>query len=689
MTNLRVDSVLCHAALDVDLEPGVTLITGVNSSGKTSIARILAALTAHDENPAHISVGNKKAYVQDGSLEGQARLGEVVWRPPGGISSPVGQEPMAVPHAVGLIDFVRGNRPVKQRAELWEGLFMPDDPAAILKPRWTLPEAQLAAVLEIIGKEGWDAAASIYEQKRVEAKRRWRDITGAGAYGASKAAAWVPKDWRAELEGASKDELQAECVDLRDRLQALSTRQAVEQNQIDEARRIRDEEIPLVESRVAALYEAWEVRKQHWEEARRQHEESKQGLQRLERELKAELDRRARESQIPDLESMLSGYDADYADLEGKAKSIGAKLGDVRERLRQASEELSGTRQKLDAAQAGVKHDCPHCGEALEISGNSIVAWRGASPEEVERMEGAHAEVAAAVEGLKTEQAELVDGERHLAKALANLLTKRSELRGQLELLQKQGAEMGTAEPGDPESLQQAIAEKRAEIEELTFRYAETGRLMEEARRQHDVTAGSLNPLYEQAALADAEPSPNDEAARARLQAELEEANKAVAAHEQWTQAKREHDNVIVLDNVCKLLGPTGARAEHMRGRMDDVRGVMRNACAVSGWADISILDDYSLTSAGRPIALAADNERLKAQYLCQAACAMLSGSEWLVLDQADLLRDESWTGLVDLLARIAKARDGESSPWPALHVVVCATSTPCPEGWAHVRLGD
>ena len=70
MSHLQVDSVLCHAALSEEIMPGVTLVTGKNTSGKTSLARILAALTAHDPNPAHVSAAQTKVYVQDGVLEG-------------------------------------------------------------------------------------------------------------------------------------------------------------------------------------------------------------------------------------------------------------------------------------------------------------------------------------------------------------------------------------------------------------------------------------------------------------------------------------------------------------------------------------------------------------------------------------------------------------------------------------------
>lgn len=562
MSQLEVTNVLYHGSLSHEFRPGVTLVTGKNTSGKSSLAKIIGALVTHDANPGHVSAAATKDYVTDGALEGQARLDDVVWRPPAGISSPPDQGPLSTPQAAGLIDF-RVNRVVKQRAELWEGLFLPSDPMAILRPRWQLPEAQLVAVVEIINTQGWEKASGIYEDRRREAKRRWQQITGARLYGKRVASTWTPKNWREELEGKSEADLQSEVVDLRDRLQALGVRQTIEQSRIDEANRVLAEDIPAAER---------------------------------------------------DLSDAQTQYRAASADYQAHRKHL-TEMQDLRESHKR---ELSRLTQILEAK---APYECPHCQKGLQLSAGQVVAWEAPSGAEIEKA--------------------TTDRDTFMG----NLAEVEAELGVQGQAMDGVSAEVNTA----------------------------AGRVSQ--------IQGRLDELRRRAEVAGMEVSQVDEGERAKLELDVEEANKFLVAHQQYYNAKREHDNVVELDTVCTLLGPTGARAQHMRQAMDKVRLVLANGSKRAGWLPITILDDYGLTSNGRSLPLVSDNEKLKAQWLCQVAAVMLAGGSWVVLDAADLLRDESWDGLVELVNSLASKREG-------LHIVVCATSTECPPEWDHVRLG-
>ena len=132
-TELSISNLFCYAEATIDFEPGPTLITGKNSSGKTSLAYIIGALVSHSQNPAGLSAASAKAYVRDGSIEGSALLDGVEWAPPGGLTIPIGAKPSAPPHAVGLVDFFKG-RTKNDRAKVWEGMFLPEDPESILRP---------------------------------------------------------------------------------------------------------------------------------------------------------------------------------------------------------------------------------------------------------------------------------------------------------------------------------------------------------------------------------------------------------------------------------------------------------------------------------------------------------------------------------------------------------------------------
>ena len=259
MPELHIENLFCHEALDVELLPGVNLITGKNTSGKTSLAMIIAALAAHYDNPASVSATSKKAYIRDGNLEGVAMMDGVKWTPQAsGIGAPVGIKPTAARQAVGLTDFIEGARGGKERAQLWESMFLPDNPREILEKVWPsiLGKKQLESILGIIDKQGWDAALTIYENKRLESKRRWQQVTGEPRYGAEKAANWLPAAWRPEIEGHSEDDMTAALTDARDALTVANSVQSIEQERIDKAREVQEKVIPAKEGELKTAREA-------------------------------------------------------------------------------------------------------------------------------------------------------------------------------------------------------------------------------------------------------------------------------------------------------------------------------------------------------------------------------------------------------------------------------------------------
>ena len=318
---------------------------------------------------------------------------------------------------------------------MWEGLFLPDDPLAILKPRWSLPESQLSVVVETILERGWEAAAAIYEQKRTETKRRWESITGAGRYGSKKAVTWVPPNWRAELEGAAETDLQAAAVDLRDRIQAMGVSQTIEQAKIDEAKELLATKVPQAET--------------EYEEATKS-----------------------------------------FTDKQNVVIDVSERLDASLQGQRNDKTELARAKEILQAAP---QSKCPGCGIGLKVSGREVGMWIAPSQNEILNA------------GKKAEELEkrIRDGQDNV-----RLLSDSA---------------------------------KAAQHE------------LDDARLDLGVKRGQLALLKEQTVYANMEPSQSDEAARARLELQLEEANKSLIAYQQWTNATREHDNIVELDAVCTL----------------------------------------------------------------------------------------------------------------------------------------
>ena len=187
-------------------EHGAMLVTGKHSSGKTSMARVFAALTTHQFNPAGLSAAASKAYVREGAIEGFAEFDGVIWQPPNNNAVPNNKKPTASRHTVNMVNFMQQARSKNERAEVWEGLFLPEDPAAILEPRWTGDKKQLPTILEMISKHGWSAAASVYKEQSLQYRREWEKIAGERFKPAS-GNTWVPANWQTDLATASEDDL--------------------------------------------------------------------------------------------------------------------------------------------------------------------------------------------------------------------------------------------------------------------------------------------------------------------------------------------------------------------------------------------------------------------------------------------------------------------------------------------------
>lgn len=226
---LTIQNILHHEALTLDFEKGGNLITGINASGKTSIATAIIALASHDRNPLHLGLSAMRDYIRAGGGDGSATLdddGEVViWRPTSGIEVAVESIPISNPHSLGTIDFT-ASVSAKLRAEQWEKLFLPDSADDLLSKKWPHSQERLEEVVTLINERGWDGAASVFEIKRRESKSQWKKITGED-YGVTKAVAWVPQLWRDELHQASLESLGKKRSELQEKLNNINVEQAV------------------------------------------------------------------------------------------------------------------------------------------------------------------------------------------------------------------------------------------------------------------------------------------------------------------------------------------------------------------------------------------------------------------------------------------------------------------------------
>ena len=247
---LYAKDILKFEELSVTLDSPVSLVVGPNSAGKSCFAAILAAVSAHNANPLNFSGAARGLYVRDGAAEGMAEMNGVQWRPGSGMEWPTDQEPTSSIEAAGLVDFVRRASIPSVRADTWKNMFKSESSRELLEPVWMLGSRQLEKTIEIIDDRGWKNAEKIYIDQRRAAKQKWKNITGQD-FGQKKAMAWRPDGWQPELDGASESDLTDTLSEARANRDAATVTHAVSEAEIDTARKVRDEEIPALEAKIA------------------------------------------------------------------------------------------------------------------------------------------------------------------------------------------------------------------------------------------------------------------------------------------------------------------------------------------------------------------------------------------------------------------------------------------------------
>ena len=284
--DLTITGILGHDDIMVTIPNGATLVTGKNATGKTSLAKCLAATTAHDNNPHGFAAAYLKLYQKGSGSNGSAALsGGATWTPPN-MTVPDDCAPESLPHCVGLEDFLfKPQTSEKDKAGVYESLFLPNDPEQLIRKAWgERDQRQLITVIEQVKAEGWDAAASLYNTNKLNAKRTWDEITGE-RYGKTKAASWKPTGWRAEIEQASRDEIMNKISELDLEMEGLVTDDAVTADRINRGKAVRDTVLPPKRAQLAKAEEdqtrlatAVEAVKAPLEEARAKADELKNSI---------------------------------------------------------------------------------------------------------------------------------------------------------------------------------------------------------------------------------------------------------------------------------------------------------------------------------------------------------------------------------------------------------------------------
>ena len=244
----RIENMLMVKEGEIVLEPRqITTIVGDNASGKTSIASLIGAVLARNENPFKVSKAHGKIYLHDksdsGKIEQYDENDEPVcrWDAVSGALDEfsVEETPTALSSlgAVGIINFCE-TIPELARVVLWEGYFLP--PVEVLREKLKtqlnkhLKKQTLDDVLDLIDQGDLKRIVSAYETRRKKSKASWMGVTGQN-WGTKQAADWIPEGWSAELDGLEESDAVNVLEVAKDELRNLQIRQTISVSDIQNA----------------------------------------------------------------------------------------------------------------------------------------------------------------------------------------------------------------------------------------------------------------------------------------------------------------------------------------------------------------------------------------------------------------------------------------------------------------------
>ncbi len=727
MPNIIIEDLFNITNANLNIDAGATIVTGQNSAGKSSVATVISALVCLENNPMKLQVSNKRQYVRDGSAEGHASLYNrsstdlfARWSPKTGtIKHDVDVKPLSTPYTVGLVDFMDMNSK-KDRIQVFQYLLSINlDPMLLLKDCWTGGKNNsLEDIVELIKTKGWDAAASIYSEKATDEKRRWRDVTGE-AYGEKKALEWKPNGYRAELDGKTVAEADT------DYNNAKTTRRDV----ADRLTRQAQLEVDL--SNLKDTQRELEAKKSMIENLPPEGMEYDSSyIEGIEAEItKIEADEREKSAELDSITDALQANQqkaADAGDANRKIEMSNRKAQEFNDaqvdynKLKESVKEVDSTGYEsrkakiveIHTERLGIEGEikllnnaltCPCCDKKLFWSSEGGLSEASVSDEGKEAL-------TKRIDDLSADRAKLhAENEAWEAENDANRKTihKMEILKNQYPDIEGEPKEIQAIEDVETDSTDELLKskrdtlrneikainddvhEKKMRVEQKKREYRDNQSAITEHNNKIQNIKGQLDAVNAQIEGFDDIPDTKD-AHEERANAENDEkiAEENLACIKKFSDAKMYNENVLRYNALADLLKVEGVRKTAAQKKVDSLRNILDTVNGVTGWERVSLGEDYRISCNGREVQMAAENEKLKAQYTMQTAIAILQYkagiNEWLIFDRADTLKGKSYEGLVNLVNTIIG-----SGKYPNMKIVICGTLLDNQEGWKTLDLDE
>lgn len=289
-------------------------------------------------------------------------------------------------------------------------------------------------------------------------------------------------------------------------------------------------------------------------------------------------------------------------ELAERENRIREKLDHDRHQVEEWQSKIAETKKlALGSRPGAVACKCPECDAELVFDGEKLLARAG----DLHGDEDAAASLPKYENALAMFKNAVTNGERDLAAATA--------AREQLALLES--ADKGAPNPEDIETLHNKIA------------------LLKASRKQAQDALDQINKNL-------------------RIATEAEEKTKKAAEH---------HAEVQAWDLIASALAPDGIPGEMLSAALGPINVRLAKNSTNTGWKQVVINDDMSISYDGRPYGLASESAKWRINTMIAEAISHVSGIKFFMIDEFDLLDLPNRSAFLNWLIGLARNKEIDS----------------------------
>lgn len=174
----------------------------------------------------------------------------------------------------------------------------------------------------------------------------------------------------------------------------------------------------------------------------------------------------------------------------------------------------------------------------------------------------------------------------------------------------------------------------------------------------------------------------DDQRRVAEAEQAVDEAKAAEQLVGQRVGAQNAHLNVVNYSAIAQTLGPKGIRNRAMRKQLDALDAALEDIRSICMWPRVRLDTSYSVIIADRAGGVSSESEQWRANFMLQAAIALVLGERHLIADGADILDEAGREQLIVLCDWLANR---------GVYPLLFATGSlgVLPESWATVEIID